>query len=78
MDYLKVDFTDGVWTHCDTKYEVVDYREKTRTVVLHKTTRYGIYYTDIKVDSITRKLSKDKTIKVANHTLDLSKMNGVA
>ena len=73
-----IDFTDGRWVHCDDTYEVVGYNEKSKKIYLTKSNRYGIYYNEIRVTSITRKLSKDKTIKVANHTLDLSKMNGVA
>lgn len=72
-----IDFTNGTWKHCDDTYIVVGYNEKTRKVIIEKSTRYGIYFTDIKVNKISRKLAKDKTIKLANHTLDLSKMVGL-
>lgn len=72
-----IDFTDGSWKHCEDTYEVVGYSEKTRTIHINKSTRYGIYYDEIKINRISRKLSKANTIKLANHTLDLSKMNGI-
>lgn len=74
---LKVDFSSGSWKHCDDTYEVIGYNEKKRTLMLSKVHRHGIHYYDITATNITRKLSKDKTIKLANHTLDCSKMPGL-
>lgn len=74
----KIDFTEGRWTHCSDSYDAVGFNERTNSIIIEKTTRYGIYYTDTKITRITRKLSKNKTIRLANHILDLSKMQGIA
>jgi hypothetical protein len=73
----KIDFTSGRWKHCDDTYEVTGYNERKRIIHMTKSTRYGIYFDEIRVVGINRKLSKDKTIKLANHILDLSKMPGL-
>ena len=73
-----INMKNGYWKHgTDTSYTVINYKESKREVILEKRHKYGIYFTDIKVTNITRKLSKDKTIKVANHTLDLSEVVGI-
>lgn len=72
-----VDFKNGHWKHVDVTYTAIGFVEKSRTLILERKHRYGIYYTDIRTTEVRRKLSKDKTIKLDNHVLDCSKVAGL-
>jgi len=54
----------GIWKYGDITYEIIGYNEKTRKVIIEKSNRFGIYYTDIRVTQITRKLTKDGFINL--------------
>jgi len=61
----------------DNYYDIIGYVEKTNKVIIEKTNKSSIYYANHTTTQITRKLSKDKTIKVDSVTYSLAEMNGI-
>ncbi len=64
----------STWEYGDMQYEVLTYEEKTRKVFIRATNISSIYYFDYTSETITRKLSKDNTIKLENFRHDMTKV----
>ena len=67
----------SIWEQGDDSYDIVGYNEKTRTVIIEKEVRYGIYFDEIKKSTITRKLNKNNQISLAGIKHDLSGIHGL-
>ena len=68
---------DGSWKYGDITYSVIGYNEKTRKVVIEKSNRFGIYYTDIKITNISRKMNADGNISLESIKHNLNHIPGL-
>ena len=69
--------TSSTFKHHDDTYDICSLSRGGTKLIINKSTRFGINYYDVSETQITRVLSKKKTIKLANHILDLSEMAGI-
>jgi len=69
--------TSSTFKNGDDTYDIVSLSRGGTKVIINKSTRFGIYYYNVRTTQITRVLSNKKTIKLANHILDLSEMPGI-
>ena len=69
--------TTGRFKYHDNSYDIVGYNQKKRLVIIEKIFQRSIYYGDYTKTQITRKLTKNRTIKIDNLTYDLSTVIGL-
>ena len=74
---MKATKTTGRFRHLDNSYDIIGYNEKKRLIIIEKIFQKSIYYNDITVTRITRKLKKNLTIQIDKITYDLSDVIGL-
>ena len=72
---MNYDFGEGEFTLGSTVYRAEGMKKN--KLLISATTRYGIYFTDIKKVDISRVINKDGFIKLQNCKVNVMNINGV-